>query len=309
MTPSIFAASSGETADAVQLRLEALALVCLAVALAVLVPPVLAKARWPSRNPRAALVVWQAVGLGGGLAILGAGLTLAVADLGSHWLTGLAALPTGWSRLRPLGWLGIVVFVVAGGWLSVVLFTSTRRVVRVRKDHRQRLDLLTDDLIVREHTGAEVALVRLLDHSMTAAYCLPGLRPQIVLSSGTVATLSTAELAAVVVHERAHARGRHDLVIHPFRAWRETFPFLPTAQTALTSVELLVEMLADDAARARCGAPALTGALDRLADREFGVRIARLRTPQRSLGALASATAYVVAVALVLAPPLLLAFT
>ncbi|MGH3431444.1 MAG: hypothetical protein ACRDQB_01265, partial [Thermocrispum sp.] len=42
----------------------------------------LAAARWPHRDPVGALLVWQAVGLAGGLSLLGAGVTAALAPLG-----------------------------------------------------------------------------------------------------------------------------------------------------------------------------------------------------------------------------------
>ena len=85
-------------ADAVLLAAEGLALIAVAVVLAVPVPLALARAAWPARSPRAALVLWQAVGLGGGLAILGAGVTLAVSGLHRSWLGGLGVLP---GRLWP----------------------------------------------------------------------------------------------------------------------------------------------------------------------------------------------------------------
>ena len=298
------------------LRWDAAVLLGLAAALAVAVPPALASARWPRRAPRAALALWQAVGLSGGLAILGAGLTLAASDLSTHWLTGITALPRHWSQLGPLGWIGAALTVVAGGWLIAVLAASTRRVTRSRRVHRDRLDLVADDLLVRENgdTGGRLAMVRLLQHDATAAYCVPGLRPQIVLSRGTIDTLSTDELAAVVIHERAHARGRHDLVIHPFRAWRETFAFAPGAALALGAVELLVEMLADDAARRRRGDDALRGALRQLAaghpdDRDLAARLARLDAPVRRLGRLTTTAIYVAAAALVIVPPLYLSLS
>ncbi len=291
------------------LRVEALALLGYAVVLAVLVPPVLAGSAWPARSPRAALVLWQATGWGGGLSILSAGLTLAAADLAPHWAAGIAALPTGWSRLGPLGWGGVTLTVVAGAWLIAVLVASTVRVIRVRRAHRERLDLLTDEMIIRLEVGAEVASVRLLDHAGPAAYCLPGLRPQIVLSSGTVRALSTPQLAAVVVHERAHARGQHDLVIHPFRAWRETFAFLASARTAQRSVELLVEMLADDAARLHCGSEPLIGALECLSEDDMSPRVSRLRDPIPPLSRVRVMAVYATATVLVIAPPLLLALS
>ncbi|HEY1486560.1 MAG TPA: M56 family metallopeptidase, partial [Micromonosporaceae bacterium] len=242
------------------------------------------------------------------------GLTLAAADLSPHWPTGIAGIPRRPGDLGPLGWFGVALTLITGGWLIAVLIASTRRVARSRRAHRSRLDLVADELVVREDSGRSLALVRLLEHDAAVAYCLPGLRPQIVLSRGTIDALRSDELAAVVRHEQAHARGQHDLVIHPFRAWRETFPFLPAAAQALGAVELLVEMLADDAARRRSGDGALLEALLRLAadhpdDHDLSVRIARLARPSPPLSHLTVGAVYLGAVILVAAPPALLALT
>jgi Zn-dependent protease with chaperone function len=298
------------------------------------VPLALARARWPARSPRAALVLWQAVGLSGGLAILGAGLTLAVSGLHRPWLSGVAVLPSyvlpsyvlpghatsgsAVTGLGLLGWAGTVLTIAAGAWLGYVLVASTSRLLLARREHRQRLDLLTDEIAVAGQPGAGTGdtrgdvLVRLLDHPLAAAYCLPGVRPRIVLSQGVIDALSPDQLSAVVTHERAHARGRHDLVIQPFRAWQQTFPFLPAAASALASVELLVEMLADDAARRRCRLAPLAQALRRLADdapagdRQVAARAARLAAPPVPLSRLATAAIWAAALALVCVPPAIL---
>jgi hypothetical protein len=411
----------------VLLAAEGLILIAVAVILAVPVPLALARAAWPARSPRAALVLWQAVGLGGGLAILGAGVTLAVSGLHRSWLGGLAVLP---NTVLPdsvlpgsvphraaghlagpgvLGWAGVALTVVAGAWLLAVLVISTTRLLLARREHRRRLDLLAEELLVEDlipaarragerpaaasaageiraggglgppgPTGAggmpgrgrraplmisgdpaaggvvSVAMdpervaagrepdgpdgptrpdgpdgpaepdgpdagralspglrVRLLDHPVVAAYCLPGVRPRIVLSQGVLDVLTGAQLAAVVGHERAHARGQHDLVILPFRAWRQTFPFLPSAGAALGAVELLVELLADDTASRRGGAGPLLAALRRLADAAPGdvqvaARTARLGARPARLSRLATAVVYLAAVALVGLPPAIL---
>jgi Zn-dependent protease with chaperone function len=338
----------------VLLAAEGLALIAVAVVLAGPVPAALARAAWPARSPRAALVLWQAVGLGGGLAILGAGVTLAVSGLHRSWLGGVAALPgrllPGHALARgahgairhlagpgPLGWAGVALTLAAGAWLFAVLVVSTTRLLLARREHRRRLDLLAGELRLGElipvpsvavggeppddgrepdEPGADGGLspglrVRLLDHPLVAAYCLPGVRPRIVLSQGVLDVLSAAQLAAVVSHERAHARGQHDLVILPFRAWRQTFPFLPAARSALAAVELLVEMLADDTASRRCGPAPLLAALHRLADAAPGdvqvaTRAARLAAPPARLPWLATAAAYLAALALVGLPPAIL---
>ncbi|MGI5158769.1 M48 family metalloprotease [Microbispora sp. CA-102843] len=54
--------------------------------------------------------------------------------------------------------------------------------------------------------------------------CVPGRRARIVLSRGTLDLLERQELLAVLGHERAHARGRHDLILLPFIALADAFP-------------------------------------------------------------------------------------
>ena len=52
-----------------------IALLCLGILLAEPASRALAAARWPARDPAGALLLWQAIGLAGGLALVGAGLT------------------------------------------------------------------------------------------------------------------------------------------------------------------------------------------------------------------------------------------
>ncbi len=248
-----------------------------------------------------------------------------MSGLHRSWLGGIAALPGAVTGGLPaghaagpgpgaLGWAGVALTALAGGWLAVVAVTSTARLTLARREHRRRLDLLAEELALtdllagtgggpvpadarrrsarrgqpgasqpgapsparpsparpspaRPSRGATQAgvRVRLLDHPAAAAYCLPGVRPRIVLSRGVLDALSRAELAAVVAHEKAHARGRHDLVVQPFRAWAATFPFLPAGRGALAAVELLVELTADNAVCRGGQRAALETALRRLA--------------------------------------------
>lgn len=325
------------------LRAEAAGLVCLALLLAVPVPNALARARWPARSPRAGLVVWQAVGLGGGLSVLGAGLTLAAGSLSDHWLRGLSAIPGGWTRLGALGWAGVVLTLAVGIWLATVAVASTTRVVAARRAHRRKLDAVAEPVaaevvarrgeVVRYGAGRSVALgtvvgspllfsegVRLVDHPHAVAYCLPGIRPRVVVSRGALQALDDDEVTAALAHERAHARGHHDLVVQPFVAWRETFPFLRAASRSVAAVELLVELLADDVARRTSRPEDLVSALRRLSGvhlalvgdcgpalgTQLAVRRRRLAAPSRPLPVILSVLAYLGALALVLVPPIVL---
>src|SRR5918999_1536437 len=60
----------------------ALGLLILGVLLAEPVSRALASAHWPARDPVGALLLWQAVGLAGGLALLGSGVVYGLAPLG-----------------------------------------------------------------------------------------------------------------------------------------------------------------------------------------------------------------------------------
>lgn len=254
------------------LHAEAAGLALITVLLAGPVSATLSTAPWTARAPRAALVLWQAVGLGGGLGVLTAGLTLAAADLDQHWLTGVLAVPRRWRELGAGGWCGLALTAGVGVYLVSATVSSALRVQAARRAHRQRLALLSQELPRR--TGPDDrhgAPIRLLDHPHAVAYGLPGFRPQVVLTRGALDTLTDAELDAVLAHEQAHARGRHDLVVQPFVAWARTFPFLRPATRAVAAVGLLVEMLADDAALAQCPAAVLRSALGKLAGQHFDV--------------------------------------
>lgn len=209
---------------------------CLALVAGVL-PAWLARADWPQRSPALALVLWQAAGLAAGLLSLALLTALALAPLGTSYLAALR-------HLDRAGWPTALFLLLAGAVLLrllSVLVASTVRTLKARHDNRVLVDLVASkNLLLR---GASV-----VDHDVPLAYCLPGLRPRLVLSRGTVEVLTSGELQAVVAHEQAHLAQRHDLVVLPFVALKATFPAVPAVSTAQAEVALLVELLADDAA-------------------------------------------------------------
>lgn len=239
--------------------MSALAFTLLAVVLAGPVPALLARAAWPMRAPRAAVVLWQAIALAAVLSAFSAGLALAVrlfvpdyngrptADIGQQ----IAAL--GW----PV-WLGSVIVLavtlIIGGRLVVAAVEVAIGTRRRRAHHRMMVDLLGESR--RELDG-----VRVLDVAEPLAYCLPGMRSRVVLSRGTLSALNEPELAAILGHERAHLRARHDLVLEAFIAVHTAFPRFVRSGSALNAVRLLVELLADDAALRAAGPRPLARAL------------------------------------------------
>lgn len=87
------------------------------------------------------------------------------------------------------------------------------------------------------------------------------MRSRVVLSEGALNTLSHDEIAAILTHENAHLRARHDLVLEMFTAVHAAFPRFVRSASALDAVRLLVELLADDAAVRTAGPKPLARAL------------------------------------------------
>jgi len=227
----------------------------------------LGAARWPRRSPGAAILLWQALGLGGGLAAVGALLEVGASPQGTSVAGGVTRVVSQAARGRlftaedPLLpqtirlvslALGLALFAV----LCWILLASSAAVIRARRRQRALLALLA-------HGDPKAPGALVVDHPTAAAYCLPGLRSKIVVSVGALDLLRPAELAAVLAHERAHLRERHDLVVLPFTALRRAFGWSRICAEAHQSVALLIEMLADDRALRARPARALAGALAR----------------------------------------------
>lgn len=240
--------------------MSALAFTLLALALVGPVPALLARAKWPMRAPRAAVVLWQAIALAGVLSAFSAGLALAA----RLFVPGPDGRPTADVReeIAALGWpawLGSVVILgltlLIGARLVAAVLQVAIGTRRRRARHRMMVDLLGEAR--REHSR-----VRVLDVAEPLAYCLPGVRSsRVVLSRGTLKTLSERELVAILRHERAHLRARHDLVLEAFIAVHTAFPRFVRSASALSAVRLLVELLADDAAVRAVGPRPLARAL------------------------------------------------
>jgi Zn-dependent protease with chaperone function len=274
--------------------------------IAVAAATMLSTAIWPRRAPGAAILLWQAIGLGWGLAAVGALAALAatpahdgvaggVFAFAANAVTRPASPAAAGPLLETLRMLALAMSTALLALLCWVLAAACTAVLRTRRRHRALLALLA-----RGDPKVPGALV--LDHPAAAAYCVPGLRSRIVVSAGTLDLLDHAELAAVLAHERAHLRERHDLVLLPFTALCRAFPRARLTAQAQRSVALLVEMLADDRARRSRPARELATALLRFGvagaqappsgalaaveptgEGEVATRVARLLEPQPGL--------------------------
>jgi bla regulator protein blaR1 len=297
----------------------------------------LPRASWPRRCPAAAILLWQGLGLASGLAAVGTLIGLALpasrgglvnsvlhaaallSDGNAFGVAGLFGLSG--SDGGPLAVFAIRLACLAAGLallalLCWVLLAASVAALQARRRQRALLTLLA-------HGDPKVPGALVVDYQFAAAYCLPGLRSRsrIVVSVGALELLGRGELAAVLAHERAHLRERHDLVLLPFTALRRAFPRSATCTGAHRSVALLVEMLADDRAVGAGPARELVSALVRFgtagacpapagalaaAEGEVAARVARLVQPVRPLPAAAVAAVCLAAAALVAAPVTLL---
>lgn len=239
----------------------------LAVLLAGPVPARLSRESRLHLTPFSAMLLWQAVALAAVLAALGAGLSLVTAHA---WHRAPAPLELAIAVLA----LGVTVVVLGRLLLSGHLVGTSLRAIR--RQHRRQVDLVS---------GRE-GQVRVLEHDVPVAYCLPGMREsRVVVSAAAVDRLEPAQLEAVLAHERAHLAARHDLVLEAFAVLHRAFPRWVSSDAALREVQLLVEILADRSALRVCRAADLGAAL---------LAMAGGRAPTGTMGASGAATSHLV---------------
>ena len=293
--------------------MSALAFTIVALVLSGPVPAMLARATWPTRAPRAAIVLWQAIALAAVLSAFSAGIAIA----SRLFVPGPDGRPTATitSEIEALGWPLWTAYVIVFAVTLVIGARLTYAVVQVaiatrrrRAHHRMVVDL------VGKSQGTHL---RILDVEQPLAYCLPGVRSRVVVSEGALNMLADNEMAAILTHERAHLRARHDLVLEMFTAVHAAFPRFVRSAHALHAVRLLIELLADDAAVRAAGPTPLARALVACASGHTPsgalaaggpttvLRVRRLGGQPNSRGL--AATAYLAAAAVLAVPTVALA--
>lgn len=248
--------------------ITALALGVLAIALAWPVPVLLARASWPAAAPAAALALWQAIAIAGGLSMIGSLAMFGLSPFGEGLLSGAVGFVETVRGVRPVGG-GILFPLIALGAAALLtahlLLNLLGTVLRAERQRRRHADLVT----LLSSPASTPRGARLIDTPAPVAYCLPGAVSSVtVVSAGLLELLDDVEVTAVIEHERAHVTQRHDIVLVLFRAWHASLPWFPIAFRARREVEVLIEQLADDHARRAVGDDVLARAIVLVGARE-----------------------------------------
>lgn len=292
----------------------ALLLVAFAALVANRGPALLLRSKWSDRAPRLGILTWQALSLSPVIAVVLAGMVLAIpaipvtADVAAVLDACAQALSAGylgaWGAVAgSLGAAAALVVIGRAGYCLVAVQVASWR------ERRRQLDALLR--IGRRHVSWDALVV---DHPAAAAYCVPGRRHQIVLTTAALRALDDRQLAAVLAHEQAHVQGRHDLVLGAAASLRRAFPRIRLFRDAERETMRLVEMLADDVAARSNERLTIATALVCLAEVAAPpaalnaggatslARVRRLVSPAQPLGVHRSALAVLTVVALLAAP-------
>ena len=294
--------------------LGAIVLLGWATVLSFAAPAVLRRARWPSRAPRLAVLVWQTASASFVVALVLGGLALAVpATVLSGGLAELAmncVMAVRDAYRTPAGagaaGAGLVLAISVAGRVGWCLVAGLHHAARRRREHARRLSLVAcrDDRLG----------VLVVEHATPLVYCLPGHSAAIVVTSAAINTLQPQQLTAVLAHERAHVRARHHLVVAAAAALARAFPRVPLLREAGAAIPALVEMAADDAASRRTDRTRVATSLAELAgsiapEAALGAaalgalaRVQRLLRPAAPLSRLGTVAALGVAIILLAAP-------
>ncbi|MFI7148466.1 M56 family metallopeptidase [Nonomuraea sp. NPDC050022] len=230
-------------------------------------------ARWAERAPRLAIVLWQAAGVSVVASAVLAALAFAVpADVVGHGLAELFAICADMlSDGSGLTWTSAVALSAAALLLARAAYCGAAVLLRAHVERREHAAML--DLLGRHDNDLGAVVI---DYAERLAYCVPGRRAKMVITTGALHTLAPEQVTAVLEHERAHLRGRHHLALAAAEALARAFPGVPLFERARTEITRLIELLADDVAARRHPRAQIAAAL---------VRLATGRAPAFTLGA------------------------
>lgn len=240
-----------------------LLLLGLSAAVAALVPAVLARGTWAMRAPRLGVLAWEAATATLVLSVFAGALAMTMPWHQANdamcmvWRLCLDALSGAHGPVaRLMSWMGLTVLIAALGRMTWAGVRQVRAVERRRRHGRMIR-------IAGKHRPEMDATV--IEHPDPAVYLVPGRGEQIVVTTGALVRLDRDGLAAVLAHERAHARGRHHLIVTFSGLLQDAFPKVTVFAQADRQVRRLVEICADDDACRHHSRLALARALVALA--------------------------------------------
>ena len=158
-----------------------------------------------------------------------------------HWADalGVPGLCDSAVHRLPLGGLELAIAMAA-----IAVVVSGRAIAAVRRARRSAQLARVDPLFGRHRRLGRYDVV-VIPSTQLVAVGVPGDQPQIVLSEGLVAELSSVEVDAVVRHEVAHHRLRHRRYLLTATVVDQLFGWVPPVRSSATSLRNAVEEWAD----------------------------------------------------------------
>lgn len=174
-----------------------------------------------------------------------AGLTIIVVGLGltasplSIWLHDRGT-PPGLGHLSPGGPLA---WSIAG---LIAGFAATRTVAAMRRTLQRRNQAVVPQWAAETRfESASGVEIRVVPIAAPLAFAVAGRDPHIVVSKGMMSHLSQQELSALIAHETAHLRLRHDRHLLVFHLYQHIWGWLPGVQHVNAQLTATVEQWAD----------------------------------------------------------------
>lgn len=216
-------------------------------------PVLLAAGRWQVRFPRLALSLWFGAFFLGCLSLI-ASATIAVrSSLGAEHAHSL------WES-GALGLFSWVILAVVGALFAYAATSSEP----VQQSSRAQAALLLPLVSSTEERGG-FELAR-CESSLSFACALPGTEPRILVTTGLERALTPRQFDAILAHEYAHLRQRHNWAVRIADVNALCFPSLAAGTALRRATRLLVELIADDTAARQVGPAELANALVRLSE-------------------------------------------
>jgi hypothetical protein len=226
-------------------------------------PPALRRLTQAGDAPQLGAAAWMTA-IGSVLLSWAAAMMLALADLAHHVNHPGALIASCLATLRGLAagnagtalQIGLGVLVVFG---AVAITTSAARLVRILARMRSRTHghASAVHLVGRRLKGFDAVVIEAAE---PAAYCIAGRPHAVVVTSAALATLTDAQLHAILAHEHAHLDGRIPKS-SPLHGLAATFPRLKLMSEGAQHISRLLEMCADDAAADEHGPQSILGGL------------------------------------------------